>query len=342
MRDLEAALRDMRHRGAVPPVPTAAARPLWSVMIPVFNGASDLAQSLGSVLAQDPGPEIMQIEVVDDCSTADDPEAVVRALAGDRVAFYRQPVNGGHARNFNSCIARSRGRLVHILHADDWVGTGFYQHMQDLLAASPEAVMGFCRHTIVGPDGQTQHVSPLEVEKPGPIPGWLERISGQLRLQPPSVVVRRDVYEDVGGFDTRMKSCGEDWEMWVRLAVLGPVVFEPTPLAFYRDAPASLTKRSVRSGQNIRDVRRATDIVAGYLPGPTAPALVRRARFSWAEWALYWAWQQVEAGDLRAGFTALRQAVLCSQDPSVLGRAARIATIGARRRLRHVWAKPNV
>ena len=55
-----------------------------SVMIPTYNCATFLRTTLESVLAQDPGPEQMQIEVVDDHSTEDDPAVVVRALGAGR------------------------------------------------------------------------------------------------------------------------------------------------------------------------------------------------------------------------------------------------------------------
>src|SRR5262245_8949670 len=56
------------HRAQIMPVPAAVARPLWSVMIPTFNCNAFLRAALEGVLAQDPGPEAMQIEVVDDHS----------------------------------------------------------------------------------------------------------------------------------------------------------------------------------------------------------------------------------------------------------------------------------
>jgi glycosyltransferase involved in cell wall biosynthesis len=62
---------------------------------------------------------------VDDHSTADDPQAVVREVAGERVAFYRNPRSLGAAGNFNQCIAHTRGRWIHILHGDDAVRPGF-------------------------------------------------------------------------------------------------------------------------------------------------------------------------------------------------------------------------
>lgn len=332
-------LYDMTHRGYVPPVPEGIRRPLWSVMIPVYNGAGDLAQSLGSVLAQDPGPDVMQIEVVDDVSTRDDPEAAVRSMAGDRVAFFRQPVNLGHARNFNTCAARSRGRLVHILHADDWVAPGFYAAMGALLAAEPKAGAAFCRHAVVGPDGATQRVSPQERSEPGLIEGWLPRIAAELRLQPPAMVVRREAYEALGAFDVRMPSCGEDWEMWVRLAVRYPTAFHPEVLAFYQDSAGSLTKRAVRSGQNIRDVRKATAIARSYLPAGTARRANDQAKRSWARWGLHWAWQLMEGGDYAAARISLREAVLCSRAPEILRQAAQLSLYGIRKAARERWRR---
>jgi glycosyltransferase involved in cell wall biosynthesis len=108
----------------IDPVSDGQPRPFWSVMIPTYNCAQYLRETLASVLAQDPGPEDMEIEVVDDQSTRDDPEAVVRELARGRVRFFRQPQNRGAIRTFNTCIARSRGRWLHILHGDDTVRPG--------------------------------------------------------------------------------------------------------------------------------------------------------------------------------------------------------------------------
>ena len=320
-----------RFRAAVEPVPQGVARPLWSVMIPTFNCADYLRESLGGVLAQDPGPDLMQIEVVDDCSTKDDPAAVVDELGGGRVHFHRQPRNVGHARNFNTCLQRSRGHLVHILHGDDWVASGFYLRMARLFEGHPEIGAGFCRHTITDEAGTPQRLSPEERQDAGIIEGWLEIIAANLRLQPPSMVVRRELYEELGGFDTRMLSCGEDWEMWVRIATHRPVGFEPSLLAFYRDNAASLTKRSIRSGQNIRDVRQATKIVQSYLPPGPAKAASGRAEVNWAKWALHWAYLLVERDDYRSATVQLWEGLRCSRSPEVRRQAARIASYAVKR-----------
>ena len=53
----------------MPPPPQ---RPFWSVMIPAYEPGPFLEAALAGVLAQDPGPEEMQIEVIDDASVRTD------------------------------------------------------------------------------------------------------------------------------------------------------------------------------------------------------------------------------------------------------------------------------
>src|SRR6478609_217580 len=75
-------------------------RPLWSVMIPTYNCTNYLKQTLESVLAQDPGQDKMQIEVVDDCSIDGDTRALVEEIGKGRIGFFRQEKNIGSLRNF--------------------------------------------------------------------------------------------------------------------------------------------------------------------------------------------------------------------------------------------------
>jgi glycosyltransferase involved in cell wall biosynthesis len=300
------------YRATIPPVPEGTRQPLWSIMIPTYNCANYLRETLASVLAQDPGPEIMQIEVVDDHSTKDDPAAVVKELAGDRVSFYRQPENVGYIRNFETCLQRSRGKLIHLLHGDDCVRQGFYRKMQQVFDRHPEIGAAFCRHIIMDDDGHWQRLSPLEQPESGVLSGWLERIAIKHSIQTPSIVVRREVYERLGGFERRMSSCGEDWEMWVRIAAHYPMGYEVEPLALYRDRSGSLTKRSVRTGQNIRDVRKATEIIRSYLPEARARELSNKARKDWAFWAFHIAQEMIDKGDTTAATIQIKEGLQCS------------------------------
>jgi hypothetical protein len=309
---------------SIPPVLQAESRPLWSVMIPTYNCASYLRETLASVLAQDLGSDVMQIEVVDDCSTQDDPQAVVEELGKGRVNFYRQPQNAGHVKNFNTCLERSRGRLIHVLHGDDCVRSGFYRKIQALFEQHPEIGSAFCRQIITDEQGHWKWFSPLEQDESGILDNWLERIAAHHSVQTPGVVVRREVYEQLGGFDRRMVSCGEDWEMWVRIATRYPVAYEVEPLALYRDRSNSLTKRSVQTGQNIRDVRQATEIISTYLalPPTVVTNVQRRAGEVWAFWALHFAHEAISRGDRATAITQIREGLQCSHSYKVIKQTA--------------------
>jgi|HubBroStandDraft_1064217.scaffolds.fasta_scaffold81943_1 GT2 family glycosyltransferase len=235
-------------------------RPLWSVMIPAYNCAQYLRQTLESVLVQDPGPEQMQIEVVDDCSTLDDPEAVVREAGKGRVAFYRRPQNGGVTANFNTCLQRSCGHLVHILHGDDYVLPGFYAKIADQARKHPNVSSFFARCQIVEEDGTLDCISSpnRHLFQPSHLPGNL-LYSNDLRT--PGVVIRRSFYETHGGFLPGLVHVA-DWEMWVRAISRGGGLFLNELLAAYRYFPTNETGRLARTAENLRSHMRLAGIFA--------------------------------------------------------------------------------
>ena len=310
-------------RMPIAPVPAGVHRPRWSVMIPTYHCASYLREALQAVLAQDPGPELMQIEVVDDCSTRDDPESVVRELGRSRVSFHRQEHNVGHSRNFGTCLQRSRGELVHLLHGDDFVLDGFYRALERPFIEHPEIGAAFTRYIAVDESSRQLVVSPMLAPHSGILTGWLERLARGQLLQPPSIVVRRAVYERLGGFDERIETYGEDWEMWVRIAASYPVWHEVAPLAAYRLQATSLSGRAMRTGQNLRDLEVAIQANEAVLPPERARRISREARANNALGAIRRARRLIRAGgSVRTALVQLRGALQMSPSPEVAARGA--------------------
>jgi glycosyltransferase involved in cell wall biosynthesis len=306
------------YRGKLDPVPGSSSRPLWSVMIPTYHCARYLGEALASVLVQDPGPDMMQIEVIDDHSTQDDPESVVAELGRGRVGFHRQSKNVGHIQNFRTCLQRSRGTLIHLLHGDDCIVDGFYRALGPAFSTHPEIGAAFCRHVYIDEHGGWRGVSDLEQATSGILPNWLDRIAVNQRIQTPAMVVRREVYEKLGMFDRRL-TWVEDWEMWVRIAAHYAVWYEVEPLARYRMHADSNTGRYMRTGENLRDVRRAIEIIRSYLPAGSADETSRRSRVHWSlNTLLYRAPEFLEAGDLRTALVQVREALRCSRSRVVV------------------------
>ena len=254
----------------VPPVIAALdaneSRPLWSVMIPSYNCIRFLRFTLESILAQDPGKSKMQIEVVDDCSTDGDVGALVDEIGKGRIAFYRQDINKGSVRNFETCINRSTGKLVHLLHGDDAVKVGFYAEIEALFYEFPEIGAAYARSATIDEKGNEEREWAANLFPPrGIVDDFLARIAGFQQLQPPSMVVKRSVYERLGSFFA--VDYGEDWEMWIRIAASYKVAFSPKCLALYRAGHGTnVTKHSISTGRNIIDISRVIDIVQEYFP----------------------------------------------------------------------------
>lgn len=274
--------------------------PQWSVMIPTFNCGVELVQTLQSVLSQDPGPASMQIEVVDNNSDRPGVEECVRKVGRGRVGFTRNERNLGMVGNFNRCIERARGSLVHLLHCDDWVMGGFYDRMGDLLGGHDHVGMAFCRHYFFDASlGGNTAISELELEFPGVLRDYVGRLALAQRQQYAATVVRKAAYEAVGPFRSELMTC-EDWEMWMRLAVRFEVAFLPQPLAVYRIHGANTSHRLREDGTEARHARAAIRAFAPLLDPASREPLVSAALLRQARWALVLARGFAGRGKLRA------------------------------------------
>jgi glycosyltransferase involved in cell wall biosynthesis len=246
------------------PVPDHIKRPLWSVMIPAYNCSQYLKENILSVLAQDPGPDHMQIEVVDDCSTDTDVEFLVQEIGKGRVSYFRQPENVGSLRNFETCINHATGRYIHLLHGDDQVLIGFYGEIENLFKTFPDAGAAFTGYTFVDEQNLRLYDNPELLKEPGLLDNWLYQIARSQLIQPPAMVVKRSVYEKLGSFYA--VHYGEDWEMWVRIAAHYPVVHSPRNLALYRVHQNNITSRYFLTGQSMTDVLKVLDLIQNFLP----------------------------------------------------------------------------
>jgi len=315
------------YRPRILPVSQELERPLWSVMIPTYNCTDYLRYTLKSVLAQDPGADKMQIVVVDKHSTEGDPATVVKELAGDRVEFYRQPRNVGLMNNFQTCFELSRGKLIHLLCSDDCVREGFYEKMAQTFEQHSEVGAAFCRSILIDKHNQWQGLSDFEMAHSGILPkDWLHKIAELCCISVPSLaVVRREVYENLGGFDRR---CGisADWEMWVRIFTHYPMWFEAEPLAMWRVHLQSANNLNAKSDVFIQENYNTVEtILESYFPEIEANSkLARTAKQNCAFLALESADSLIQKGDINGGMLQLKTALNYSKSFKVLRSASRI------------------
>lgn len=280
----------------MPPLPLYPDRPLWSVMIPTWRpDPTFLTEALDSVLAQAHALEQFQVTIVDDASPGFDGSACLRGGMAGAVTLERNPRRLGIAGNWNRCLELARGRLVHILHQDDFVRAGFYARVEAGLAAHPDAGAAFVQPSYVDPAGRPLPRGAQVSTRSGLLDDWVEHVFVQLKFACAGIVVRRTLYERLGGFDAELRYC-LDWDMWQRVAASTPIWYEPDRLACCRIHPGSATGRLLRSGRNLREIAWSVERGQRYLGPEVGPAVARRARAAYTEWALRGAWRLLRQG----------------------------------------------
>jgi len=289
-------------------------RPFWSVMIPAYNRIEYLDRTLRSVLEQvdqsrQPyGTAQMQIEVVDNASTEPAVEALVQRVdeefGGGRVGFFQQERNVGLVGNWNTCVERARGQWVHILHDDDMVLPGFYDQYEKFIREHPEVGLVLSRPILINEDDTWQDItrtpSSLQETKV-----WEDALFGLATedtshfLRCPTIVVRREAYEQAGGFDLSVVY-SIDWQMWIRVAARFAVGYIHQPLVLYRQHTRSVTFSLVHERDLLADLEHTIAIALALLPPERRPQARRAANAVGARLAEMYRWYVRGLGQHRA------------------------------------------
>ena len=214
-----------------------------SVVIPCYNAARFLGETLQSVLAQTHADT--SAIVVDDCST--DATAEIAERFGARVRVIRQHEQGGVSAARNAALAVADGDAIAFLDGDDRWHPEKIARQVAYLEAHPEAGVV---HTAV------RHINDAgdEIDRPGgPIP-WriadgecLGDLLAHNTITTSTVLVRRAVLgADRFPLDLHL---GEDWDLWLRLAARTSFGYLAEPLTDYRLHDSNTTRNLERGLQ---------------------------------------------------------------------------------------------
>ena len=172
-----------------------------SVVIPAFNAAETITETIHSVLAQRLAGEIeVDIIVVDDASTDDTP-AVVVALSErypGTIRLIRQAANAGPAAARNVGMRAAIGSLICFLDADDEYALGFFDKAVAMLAAHPRVAAVLTSVALVNMHREIHRL----------------QLDDVVKSLPSNVLMKCAVVELIGGFPEhaifRGASAGED------------------------------------------------------------------------------------------------------------------------------------
>ncbi len=185
------------------------------VIIPTYNRAALLRETLESVLAQTRPPDA--VIVVDDGGT-DDTRAVVAAFKDERIRYHWQEnAYLGAARNTGQRLAGSTDLLL-FLDSDDRLLPCALERLEAALAAHPDAALAYGRSQVIDAAGKIVQRTWGKKDYQGDI--WDRLIETNFLPSAGCALIRRAHLDQTEPWDTTLRGV-EDWDMWLRLAEKG-------------------------------------------------------------------------------------------------------------------------
>lgn len=184
-----------------------------SVIIPTYNRAYCLKRSIESVLHQT--YTNLELLIIDDCSN-DNTEEVVRQIDDARIRYIRLNENLGPSKARNIGIENARGQFIAFQDSDDiWYNNKLKQQMNKFLT-DKNCHLVFCQFLSKGED---EFLVPAEnyFDVAKYKYGMFEILLKGNRIGTPTIVVKKDIIDKIGGFNENIKTL-EDWEFVLRVA----------------------------------------------------------------------------------------------------------------------------
>lgn len=221
----------------------------FSVIIPLYNKASYVTKAIESVLSQTFAD--YELVIVDDGSKDDSFAVASKAIEGRENCHLHRQENAGVSMARNNAVALSHGDYLCFLDADDWWVPNFLEEMSGLIDACPEAGIYGTGYTIVNETRNRTRVAPVGVE-PLFEKGYINycQVYAKTLAMPlwtGAVCIPRAVFDEMQGFPKGIK-LGEDFLLWIKIALKYKVAFLNKPLAYYNQDVEAVNRGVIRKG----------------------------------------------------------------------------------------------
>jgi glycosyltransferase involved in cell wall biosynthesis len=209
--------------------------PLVSVVIPTFNRSRFIAEATASALNQT--YHNVEVIVVDDGSTDNTRDLLHARFSSDARFRYVYQNNQERSRARNHGIRVARGDYIAFLDSDDTWYPRKIELQVNLMLENEDVVMCVTWWDLFGEGVQRQIIPyPTEADIAG---GQFEQLMIQTnRIGSATPLVRKAIFSEVGVFNPKLVIV-EDYELWTRIALAGPVALVAEVLASHRVHPGN-------------------------------------------------------------------------------------------------------
>jgi glycosyltransferase involved in cell wall biosynthesis len=212
--------------------------PEVSVILPTYNRAHLIKRAIQSVLNQT--YQNFEIIVVDDGSTDNTEEEVVRNLNNKKIRYIRHNENKGAASARNTGIKVARGEFIAFQDSDDeWSINKLERQMEVFKNAPLEVGVVYTGGWLIRDNERTHRPLFTTKQREGSI--YKELFEWRItRLTTPATIVKKECFNRVGMFDERL-SRFIDWDLWLRISKYYEFKYIAEPLVTQYYTPASIS-----------------------------------------------------------------------------------------------------
>lgn len=221
----------------------------FSIIMPLYNKAPYVAKAIGSVLSQTFTD--YELVIMDDGSKDNSYDVALKTIEGRVNCSIHRQENAGVSMARNNAGALSQGEYLCFLDADDWWNPTFLEEISRLIDEYPEAGIYGTGYTIVNNTRNRTRVAPVGVDQ-GFEKGFINYCQVYAKtlampLTSISVAMPKSVFIEMQGFPKGIK-LGEDFLLWIKIALKYKVAFLNKPLAFYNQDVEVANRGVIRKG----------------------------------------------------------------------------------------------
>lgn len=282
-----------------------------AILLPVYNGARYLRQSIESVLAQSDGD--FELLICDDGSR-DDSFGILETYNDERITLLKNPQNAGLFPTLNRLAGAATAPRLRLWAQDDVMLPDCLAVEHDFIRHHADVAMTYCQYERIDSSGRIVREIPFD-DTPERIEPWravqIAFYWGSITGNISTAAVNREVFERIGGFG-QFRVAG-DFDLWVRMAEHGVTGFIKRPLVQIRDHQAQLSQAFPEWLTFIREERAIYGHLLSRLPDSLTPhaRLYHRCRRGFRP--INYAARCVMRGDLARASAAVRELVADGQ-----------------------------
>lgn len=195
---------------------------LVSIIVPSYNQANFLSETLDSVLKQD--YQNWECIIIDDGSTDNTKEIAQKYCNKDKRFKYIKQKNQGPSVARNRGIKISNGEFILPLDSDDLISNNYIKEAVNVFLKKPETKLVYCQAELFGESSGKWQLQEYSYSK--------LLFENMIFC---TAMYRKSDFEKTNGYNPNMDKGWEDWDFWLSLIKRDDLVFMiPKVLFYYR------------------------------------------------------------------------------------------------------------